>query len=226
MRGLVTTTLILAVALMAACQSTPKGQQQAQKLTDQVQAFGRTANSAGIELNTALTVLGSMVNSEGGDLSAPYKQFASSVSKCDKEVAGLQTSLDAMDKAAAQYFLTWEGNLETIETESIRNQSRGQLEDSRASYSTLNGHAKAIIDAFQPILGTLRDVSSLLGNQLTAASVKSQGELLTQVKKDAADFDAKIAEITADVEKYMAANAPKVAEEKKAAEEEAAAAKG
>ena len=222
MRGFSTVTLILAAALMAACQSTPKGQQQAQKLSDQIETFGRAASSAGIELDTALTVLGSMVNSEGGDLSAPYKQFASSVDKCDKEVKGLQTKLDAMDKAAAQSFLTWEGNLETIETESIRNQSRQQLEDARASYSTLNTHGKAIIDAFQPILGTLRDVSSLLGNNLTAASVKSQSGLLEQVKKDASELDAKIAEIKADVEKWVAANAPKVEEEKKAAEDAAA----
>ena len=222
MRGLFTITLILSAALMAACQSAPKGQQQASKLSSQVEDFGKAANMAGIELNTALTVLASMVESDGGDLSAPYKQFASSVKKCGKQVEGLQTHLDAMDKAAAQYFLTWEGNLETIETESIRNQSRQQLEDARASYSTLNGHGKAVIDAFQPILGTLRDVSSLLGNQLNAASVKSQGDILAQVKKDTAEFDAKIAEIKGDVEKWVATNAPKVAEEKKAADDAAA----
>ena len=225
MRVFSTTTLILAAALMAACQSTPKGQQQAKKLSDQVEAFGRAATAAGIELDTAMTVLGSMVNSEGGDLSAPYKQFASSVKKCGTEVDGLQTKLDSMDKAAAQYFIYWEGQLETIETESIRNQSRQQLEDARANYSSLQGHGKGIIDAFQPILGTLRDVSNLLGNQLNAASVKSQSGLLDQVKKDAADFDAKIAEIKADVEKYIAANAPKVAEEEKKAADDAAAKK-
>jgi len=218
-------TLSVACALLAACQSTPKGQQQAQKLSDQVSDFGAAANSAGIELNNALSILDGMVNSEGGDLSTPYKQFASSVDKCGKEVAALQSKLDAMDKAAAQYFLTWEGNLEKIETESIRGQSKQQLEDSRASYQTLQGHAKSIIEAFQPILGTVRDVKTLLANQLNPSSVKSQSDLLGQVKKDAEAFSAKIAEIGADVAAYKKANAPKVAEEKKAAED-AAAAKG
>ncbi len=102
MRGLFTITLILAAALMAACQSTPKGQQQAQKLSSQVEDFGKAAGMAKVELNTALSVLASMVESEGGDLSAPYKQFASSVSKCGKQVERLQSQPEAMDKAPAQ----------------------------------------------------------------------------------------------------------------------------
>jgi hypothetical protein len=198
------------------CESTPQGQKDAENVRSQVESFGKVAESAEIELRTALTALGQMVDSEGGDLKKPYKDFSSSVGKCEKQVADLKTRVDKMDIAAASYFQTWETNLETISSESLRAQSKKQLEEARGHYHALNQHANGVVKAFEPILATLKDQVQFLGNQLNASSVKSLKANADEVKKQAEDFYKRIAEIRSDVRKYMDATATTIEPDKPA----------
>jgi len=172
MRAL-TTLLSVACALIVGCAGTTQGQQESQKLSSQVQNFGKVAEAAELELRTSLTTLKGMIDSEGGDLKAPYNSYKSSVTKCGKHVSDMKQRIANMDAAAATYFDTYEGDLEKITSEDMRASRSKRLEGMRANYQALSQHANGIATAFEPILTALNDISTALGLELNASSVKS-----------------------------------------------------
>lgn len=204
--------LCVACVLVVGCAGTTQGQQESQKINSQVSNFGKAAESTELEIRTAIVTLTSMIESEGGDLNAPYKKFAASVNKSDKQITDLKTRIAKMDAAAATYFQTYEGDLEKIASEDMRESRRKRLEAARANYQALSQHANGIVTASEPLIATLKDVSTALGLELNPGSVQALKANADKLGKMADDWYKRIAEIKADAQKWQAETAPTVAE--------------
>ena len=204
--------LCVACVLVVGCAGTTQGQQESQKINSQVSNFGKAAESAELEIRTAIVTLTSMIDSEGGDLNAPYKKFASSVNKSDKQITDLKTRIAKMDAAAATYFQTYEGDLEKIASEDMRESRRKRLEAARANYQALSQHANGMVTASEPILAVLKDISTALGLELNQSSVQALRDNADKLGKMAEDWYKRIAEIKADAQKWQTETAPTVAE--------------
>ena len=107
--------------------------------------------------------------------------------------------------------VTYEGNLENIQDEGIREQSRANLETRRSGYTAFQTHLQAGIDNYKPILAKLRARSQALGLDLTPATIAAAKGDLDEVKKSAEEWYKQIAEIKGDVDKFRAQNAPTAA---------------
>jgi len=203
MRGF---TIVTMLALLGACSSAPKGQQQADKLNSAVQKIGDGFAAAESNLRVTMEAYSKLLNAEG-DLKAPYKAFADGVKKGEKLLADLQAQLIKADAAAATYFQTYEKDLEAITDEGVREQSRARLETRRSSYSEFQKHLKEGLDNYGPITEKLRAHADALGLELTAASVAGIKQHSEEVVKLANEWYKRDEGIKADVKKFLEQNA-------------------
>lgn len=202
--------LAACLALVIACESAPKGQQQSDKLNSAVQKLGENASKADSNLRITLEAYAGLINAEG-DLKAPYQSFDGSLKTCEKLVETMSVSLAKANEAAATYFTTYEADLEKIQDEGIREQSRAQLETRRSGYTAFQTHLQAYIDNYKPILAKLRARSQALGLDLTPATIAAAKGNLDEVKKSAEEWYKRSEEIKGDVDKFLAQNAPTAA---------------
>ena len=203
MRGFLVTALLFAVA----CGSTPKGQQQSAKLNTAVENLGKAATSAESNLKILAEKYKNLLEASG-DLKKPYQEFESALNTCEAQVGKMEKALGEANVAAATYFETYEGNLNKIESESVREQARGRLEARRAAYAAFQGHLEAGIENYKPLLAKLRDYATALGLELTPATISALNADKDQVKKMADEWYKRNEEIQADVDKFLEANRP------------------
>ncbi|MEM8884548.1 MAG: DUF2959 family protein [Planctomycetota bacterium] len=203
MRGLMVMSLVFAVA----CGSTPQGQKDADKLNTAVEKLGATADAAESNLLILKEKYIALLDASG-DLKKPYQEFDAALKTCEGLVNDMEKTLGSTNVAAATYFEGYEANLAKIESESVREQARGRLEDRRAAYKAFQGHVEAGIQNYKPLLSTLRDHATALGLELTPASVKTIASDREMVSKQADEWMKRNEAIKADVEGFLASNRP------------------
>ncbi|MHC4939865.1 MAG: DUF2959 family protein [Planctomycetota bacterium] len=199
--------MVACLALVIACQSTPQGQQQADKLNTAVKKLGENAAQAESDLRITFESYGMLLNAEG-DLKEPYKKFDAALKGCEKLVSNMDTSLAKANEAAATYFATYEADLDKIEDEKIREESRARLETRRSAYTAFQTHLQAYVDNYKPILAKLRARAQALGLELTPATIATAKGDLPEAQKMAEEWYKRSQEIKKDVDKFLAENAP------------------
>ena len=206
MRGFTIVTCV-GLALAVACSSAPKGQQQADKLNSAVSKLGESFNKAESNLRVTCEAYKNLLNAEG-DLKQPYQAFESALKTGEKLLNDMTTKLIDANAAAANYFQTYESDLENIADEGVREQSRARLETRRSAYTAFQTHLQAGLDNYKPILEKLRAHAQALGLELTPASVASIKSQSGEVEKLAEEWYKRDEEIKADVDKFLKENAP------------------
>ncbi|MHC4451552.1 MAG: DUF2959 family protein [Planctomycetota bacterium] len=199
--------LAACLALVIACESAPKGQQQSDKLNSAVQKLGANASAAESNLRIAMEAYDALLNSEG-DLKAPYQTFEGGLKKCEKLVSEIAVALAKCNEMAANYFTTYEGNLETIQDEGVREESRARLETRRSAYTAFQTHVQAYIDNYKPILAKMRARAQALGLELTPATIATAKGDRDEIAKMAEEWYKRGTEISAGVDKFLKENAP------------------
>ncbi len=212
MRGLIIATITSAVALLAACESAPKGQQQAAKLNCAVDTFGKAAAAAESNLKMTWEAYQTLLDAKG-DFNEPYKAFSSGVKTCLGHLDTMKSSLEDADISASSYFSHYETNLETIADEAVRADSRARLETKRAGYTSLQGHLNKNVENYAPILNKLKAHSDALGLELTKARIEGIKAQSGEVKKLADAWYANNEASNTEIKAYLKENAASGGEE-------------
>jgi len=202
----------VALAVLAACGSSPKGQQQAGKLNSAVAKLGETFGDTESNLRVTMEAFENLLGAEG-DLGEPFRNFESSLKKGEKLHADLQSRLIDANAAAASWFESYEAGLADIADEGVREQSRQQLEAVRAAYSDLQKKAEAALDGYKPLVEKLRAHAQALSLQLTPASVNAVKAQSGEARTMAQEWYKRHQEIDSTVDRFLKENAPAVAAE-------------
>jgi DNA repair exonuclease SbcCD ATPase subunit len=170
-----TALLILAGGCRSAVYSTYEkfGVYKRDLLKKRVIAARDEQKEAGEQFQDALTKLRAMYGSSGSNLEKAYDQLKSEYDESVARADAVRKRVRDMETVAADLFKEWEGEIQQIQSESMRAGSRDQLRQTRARYEELHTALKRAEESMNPVLGKFRDHVLYLKHNLNAQAIAS-----------------------------------------------------
>ena len=152
---------------------------------------------ASVEFKDALTRLKEITKFDGGKLESRYRQLQSDYDDCAKRAAAVHTRIRDVETVASDLFTEWEKEIKQIGTDSLRANSRRQLNATRERYEEMISALKKAEAPMPPVLAKFHDYVLALKHTLNADAVASlKGEsasIQSEIAKLISEMDASIA---------------------------------
>lgn len=149
------------------------------------------------EFKDALTRLKEMTGFEGGELEKRYRRLQSDYDDAAARVGAVHKRVRDVETVAGDLFTEWDKENAQIETESLRQVSRQQLNDTRQRYDQMLVALKKSEASMDPVLRKLHDYVLALKHTLNAQAMAALGGESAKIQADVArlieDMNASIA---------------------------------
>jgi len=149
------------------------------------------------EFKDALTRLKELTGFEGGELEKGYRQLQSNYDDAASRVRTVHKRIQDVETVAGDLFAEWEKENRQIETDSLRQVSRQQLDDTRHRYDDMLVALKKSEQSMDPVLRKLHDYVLALKHTLNAQAIAALGGESARIQADISrlieDMNASIA---------------------------------
>ena len=148
------------------------------------------------EFKDALTRLQELTGFAGGQLEKHYRQLQSNYDDAASQVAVVHKRVADVETVAGDLFQEWENETRQIETASLRQASRAQLQDTRRRYQEMITALKDAESRMDPVLRKLHDYVLVLKHSLNAQAIAAlsgeSAKIQTEINRLLADMGASI----------------------------------
>ena len=110
-------------------------------------------------------------NDKKAEAETEYKKAAQEVTKTENVVEEGRKQVTMFQETAEKFFVTWEKGVANISTESIRKASKGRYEAAQTGFQNMIENLGAAREAYEPLMGSLREQVTLLAQDLTSDTV-------------------------------------------------------
>ena len=138
------------------------------------------------EFKDALTLLKEMTGFDGGELEKQYRRLQSDYDDAASRVAAVHTRIKDVETVARDLFAEWEKENQQIETDSLRQTSRQQLNDTRQRYEEMLRALKRSEGGMDPVLRKLHDYVLALKHSLNAQAIAALAGESAKIQADVA----------------------------------------
>lgn len=146
---------------------------------------------AGEKFQDALTQLKAVYGFKGGKLEKEYDRLKDSYDRSFHQAENVRKSIKKVENVAGDLFREWEGEIDQIDTASLKSRSRESLRTTKARYEDLHRALKASEGKMDPVLKKLNDQVLYLKHNLNAQAIGSlkkessniQGDIQSLVKE-------------------------------------------
>lgn len=138
------------------------------------------------EFKDALTRLKEMTGFDGGDLEKSYRRLQSDYDDAASRVSAVHTRVKDVETVGSDLFAEWEKENRQIETDSLRQTSRQQLNDTRQRYDEMLRALKRSEASMEPVLRKLHDYVLALKHSLNAQAIAALGGESAKIQADVA----------------------------------------
>lgn len=143
---------------------------------------------ASVEFKDALTRLKEITKYEGGKLEARYRQLQADYDDCAQRVETVRKRISDVETVAEDLFTEWEKEIKQIGTDSLRTNSRRQLNDTRLRYDEMISALKKAEATMPPVLTKFHDYVLALKHTLNA-------EVVASLKGESANIQSEITKL-------------------------------
>ena len=138
------------------------------------------------EFKDALTRLKEMTQFDGGALEKSYRRLQSDYDDAASRVSAVHTRIKDVETVGGDLFSEWEKENQQIETDSLRQMSRQQLNDTRLRYDDMLRALKRSEASMGPVLHKLHDYVLALKHTLNAQAIAALGGESAKIQSDIA----------------------------------------
>lgn len=184
MRNHIVLSAFFTLFLLASCESMyfssmeKIGIHKRDILVDRIEDTQKTQKDGQEQFKTALEQFKSVVNFNGGDLEAMYKDLNNEYEASKKAADNISEHIAKVDSVAQALFKEWEGELQLYSNASLRRSSERQLERTQKEYQRLFSSMQRAENSLEPVLNVLHDQVLFLKHNLNAGAIASlRGEL-------------------------------------------------
>lgn len=160
------------------------GYEKREILVDRVESARDEQQDAKQQFTSALEDFKAVVDFEGGDLEAMYKQLDKGYKRSKGAAEGVSDKIDAVERVAEALFEEWEDELNQYSSESLRAASAKQLDQTQARYEQLVGAMRRAEATIPPVLTAMKDQVLFLKHNLNAQAVASIQGTAEGIQKD------------------------------------------
>lgn len=176
---------------------TPKREQ----LVDRVDETREAQESAKAQFASTLEELQSLSGYDGGELESAYKRLSSQLGRAEDRAERVSDKIRSVDRVANALFKEWEDELDEYATESLRNASARQLDETKQRFGDLLFAMRRAESKMGPVLAAFGDQVLFLKHNLNARAIASLDSTLGELEDEIAvligDMEASIAEANA-----------------------------
>lgn len=176
---------------------TPKREQ----LVDRVEETREAQEEAKTQFASTLDELKSLSGFDGGELEAAYKRLDSQLDRARDRAERVRDKIRSVDRVATALFNEWEDELDEYATESLRNASARQLDETKQRFGDLLFAMRKAESKMGPVLAAFGDQVLFLKHNLNARAIASLDSTLGELEDEIAvligDMEASIAEANA-----------------------------
>lgn len=185
--------LTLCLALLAsftACKSAyystmeSFGYEKRDILVDRVEDARDEQEQAKTQFTTALDQFKAVIDFEGDDLEAMYKELDAGYKKSKRAASDVGDKIDSVESVAGALFEEWEAELNSYNSEELRAISAKRLEDTRSRYEQLIGAMERAEASIPPVLTAMQDQVLFLKHNLNAQAIASIQGTAEGIQKD------------------------------------------
>jgi hypothetical protein len=202
-----TLLLMALMPVLGGCSSTgiaireSLGTPKREQLVDRVDETREAQVSAKEQFASTLDELKSLSGYDGGELEQAYKRLSSQLGRAEDRAERVSDKIRSVDRVASALFNEWEDELDEYATESLRNASARQLDDTRQRFGDVLYSMRKAESKMGPVLAAFSDQVLFLKHNLNARAIASLdstlGELEGEIASLIADMEASIDEANA-----------------------------
>ena len=204
---LLTLLLTALMPVLGGCSSTgiaireSLGTPKREQLVDRVDETRDAQESAKEQFASTLDELKSLSGYDGGELESAYKRLSSQLGRAEDRAERVSDKIRSVDRVASALFNEWEDELDEYATESLRNASARQLDETRQRFGDVLYSMRKAESKMGPVLAAFSDQVLFLKHNLNARAIASLdstlGELEGEIASLIADMEASIDEANA-----------------------------
>jgi len=176
---------------------TPKREQ----LVDRVEETREAQEDAKTQFASTLEELQALSGFDGGELEAAYKRLDSQLDRAESRAERVREKIRSVDRVATALFNEWEDELDEYATESLREASARQLDETKQRFGDLLFAMRKAESKMAPVLAAFGDQVLFLKHNLNARAIASLDSTLGELEDEIAvligDMEASIAEANA-----------------------------
>jgi len=198
---------LVASLLLTGCSSAYYGAMEKigipkrQILVDRVEAARGSQQEAKQQFASALEQFLAVAKVPATELQATYERLNTSFKRSEDRAKEVRSRISAIDDVAQALFREWEVELAQYTSQTLRDQSKRQLDATRQRYASLMRVMDQAAARMTPVLDSFRDQVLFLKHNLNAQAVASLGEtnrtLQGDISKLIADMERSIKEADA-----------------------------
>ncbi len=200
-------TILIVSLLLPGCASTgiavreKLGTPKREQLVDRVDETRDAQESAKEQFATTLDELKALTDFEAPQLEQAYSSLKRQLDRSESRANKVRSKIKAVDRVANALFVEWEKELTEYSTDSLRNASQRQLDDTRTRYNEVIVAMRRAESKMDPVLAAFNDQVLFLKHNLNARAIASLDatliELETEIASLIADMEASIDEANA-----------------------------
>lgn len=182
--------LIGGLALSVGCAAPTPGQQRMSQLCEQMQAVSSVIERGRGDVQDALDAYGWVVSNADDDLFDNFTNLRRATDRLAARQHDIGLRAEAMEASTTAYLAGWQADLERISDSDLRARSEKRMNLVKQRLEQVRADVTATQKAFDPMLGTLRDHTVYLANDLTMEAASSLSKDSTKLNEQAAKLDA------------------------------------
>ena len=193
-----TTTIALTaiLALSAGCASV--GYKQAQDTSASLQQAAESIHESIAPMETVLVTLNDLVKNPGEDITQQFESFSSAVSTLQASAKEVTDHAQSMQADGEAYFANWESELDKIENNQIKVNSRERKNAVAKEFTQVSDRYARTAARLRPFVSNLTDIRTVLATDLTAGGLESIRGQLRGANAEAESLRESLMELSSD----------------------------
>jgi hypothetical protein len=196
-------TLLILMAVGVGCRSTyystmeKFGVYKRDLLKKRVAATRDEQKEASEQFKDAMTRLKELYGFQGGNLEKTYEALKKDYERSAAKAEEVHKRIRDVETVAQDLFKEWEEEIGQMSSETLRSNSRTQLQETRSRYNDLHAALKQAEKTMDPVLVAFRDHVLYLKHNLNAQAIAS-------LKGEATNIQTDITKLIAEMNKAIA----------------------
>jgi len=203
-----TSVLLLVGVLAGATGCAKRGYQTNERTAVNLQSLATRIETAGRQMDMAVTELDGLVNSPQPDLRPQFDRFSAAVNQLNTLATNLikaDAELQARSKLHAD---NWDKGLTTIQNEDVRAAAQTRKQEITGRFESVRTACATVKTAVVPVRSDLSDVQRYLNADLTLGGLNAIKETATRVGRNAAPARESVAKLVSELRALGVAMAP------------------
>ncbi len=153
-------------------------------LATRVEDARKSQQEAKAQFSSALEQFLVVTKVDTGNLATSYDALSRELKLSEDRAKAVRDRIASVDSVAGALFTEWEAELASYASDSLRNQSAGQLKATRARYEILAKAMQTAADRMDPVLVLLRDQVLFLKHNLNARAIAGLSSTSRDLQRD------------------------------------------